>query len=112
MPAATLNAAELEDLFGRNGYTVRDVVALSGAHTIGSSRANAPKGPMGPTPTVFDNSYFKLLLKGGGVFPSDKALVKAPETKAIVQEFAKSQAAFFDAFSEAYIKMGLKGLET
>ena len=110
LPAATLDAAGLEELFGRNGYTVRDVVALSGAHSIGSSRVNAPKGPMTASPSKFDNSYFKLLLAGGGAFPSDRALVAAPETKAIVKEFAKDQKAFFAAFAEAYVKMGLKGL--
>jgi catalase (peroxidase I) len=110
LPASTLDAKGLEDLFMRNGYTLTDIVALSGSHSIGSSRANDPKGPMTPTPTKFDNSYFKLLLKGGGAFPSDRALVAAPETKALVQKFARDQGAFFDAFAAAYIKMGLKGL--
>ena len=47
------------------------------------------------TPTKFDNQYFKLLLEGGGAFFSDRTLVEDPETRAIVEKYARDQSAFF-----------------
>lgn len=44
LPPPTLDAAGLRDLFTANGYTVTDIVAISGSHTIGVSRVNDPKG--------------------------------------------------------------------
>lgn len=86
------------------------MVALSGAHTLGLSRTNDPKGPMTKTPGQFSNDYFQLLLKGGGAFPSDRTLVTDPATKKIVTEYAKNKKKFFDDFAAAYVRMGLKGL--
>jgi L-ascorbate peroxidase len=111
LPALTLDAQGLRDLFLRNGYTVEQIVALSGAHTLGSSRANPPKGAtLSPTPTKFDTSYYQALLKGKGVFPSDSALMTDPEMAALVKKFARDKKAFYRAFSDAYIAMGVKGL--
>jgi peroxidase len=142
LPPPSLDAAGLRSLFAANGYTVRDIVAISGSHTIGVSRVNDPKGgregrgrarggarradhapdrlptpahPHSPgkmtaTPATFDNSYYKLLLKGGGAFRSDRALVEDPEMRALVQTYARDQGAFFRDFADAYVKMGLKGL--
>lgn len=111
LPALTLDAQGLRDLFTRNGYTVAEIVALSGAHTLGSSRANPPKGAaLSPTPTKFDTSYYQAVLKGKGVFPSDNALMADPEMASLVKKFAKDKKAFFQAFSDAYVSMGLKGL--
>uniref|UniRef100_A0A7N0V6Y1 L-ascorbate peroxidase n=1 Tax=Kalanchoe fedtschenkoi TaxID=63787 RepID=A0A7N0V6Y1_KALFE len=66
---------------GRLDATVRDLVALSGAHTLGSKGFG--------NPTVFDNSYYKILmekswLNSGGMtnmigLPSDRALVDDDE---------------------------------
>lgn len=87
------------------------MVALSGAHTVGLSRTNDPKGPMTKTPGNFSNDYFSLLLNGGGAFPSDRTLVADPETKKIVVEYSKNKNKFFEDFAAAYVRMGLKGLE-
>ncbi|KAE8729276.1 Peroxidase 64 [Hibiscus syriacus] len=43
---------------------------------------------------VFDNAYYKLLLKGKSIFSSDQALLTAPKTKALVSKFASSEKAF------------------
>mmetsp|Transcript_9787 Transcript_9787/g.24392 ORF Transcript_9787/g.24392 Transcript_9787/m.24392 type:complete len:299 (-) Transcript_9787:263-1159(-) len=112
LPSPAMNAQELIDLFVRNGYTATDVVALSGSHTLGASRKTKPKGPMDATPATFDNTYFKLLLSGGGAFPSDRTLAQDPQTRPIVEKYAKDQKAFFDDFASAYIKMGYKGFKT
>lgn len=112
LPSNKLNAAELIALFSRNGYSTRDLVALSGAHSIGFSRVNDPKGSMTKEPGKFSNDYFKLLLDGGGAFFSDRTLVADDAgTRAIVVEYARDEKKFFDDFAAAYVRMGLKGLD-
>ncbi|KAF7850726.1 hypothetical protein BT93_L5075 [Corymbia citriodora subsp. variegata] len=61
------------------------------------------------TPNVFDNSYYNLLLNGGGLLNSDQELyssVLAIQTKKIVEQYAHDTAAFFQQFSESMVKMG------
>lgn len=111
LPPPSLDADGLRTLFGRNGYSDEAIVALSGAHTLGLSRANPPKGaPLSPTPQVFNTDYFNLILRKKGVFPSDNALVTDPVFAKYVKLFARDEKAFFKAFSDAYIAMGTKGL--
>eukprot|EP00803_Ostreobium_quekettii_P004240 evm.model.scf_428.2 EVM.evm.TU.scf_428.2 scf_428:22872-24928(-) len=111
LPSPGNTAKELIDLFEGNTYTTQDLVALSGAHTIGKARF-FPKTPpeLEGTPKTFDNVYYKELLNGEGAFPSDRALVSNPTTKAIVETFASDKSAFFKAFEDAYLKMGMKGI--
>ncbi|KAK9820814.1 hypothetical protein WJX74_008066 [Apatococcus lobatus] len=67
-------------------------------------------GFMDPTPTTFDNLYFKQLLGGGGSFQTDKGLLQSQDTTALVQHYASNQTAFFQDFSTAYQKkMSLHG---
>ena len=54
LPAETLSAAELKGVFAAQGFDTRELVLLSGSHTIGG------KGFGGPTD--FDNAYFRVLL--------------------------------------------------
>ncbi|KAJ8772633.1 hypothetical protein K2173_027810 [Erythroxylum novogranatense] len=61
--------------------------------------------PLDSTSTVFDNSYYKLLLQGRSVFSSDQALLTTPKTKALVSKFAGSQEEFEKAFVKSMIKM-------
>ena len=42
LPAATQGAAALKALFAAKGFTAREMVALSGAHSIGSSQFTPP----------------------------------------------------------------------
>ncbi|WCJ39942.1 Peroxidase superfamily protein [Euphorbia peplus] len=55
--------------------------------------------------TLFDNSYYKLLLQGKSLFSSDQALVTAPKTRAFVSKFASDPYEFEKAFVESMIKM-------
>ncbi|KAJ8443598.1 hypothetical protein Cgig2_019580 [Carnegiea gigantea] len=95
LPAPSGDAAHLRDVFHRMGLTDRDIVVLSGAHTLG--RANKDRsgfdGPFTENPLKFDNSYYEELLKGdkpGLVkFPTDKVLVQDPTFKNYVKLYAK-----------------------
>ncbi|KAM1529069.1 peroxidase 64-like [Malus sylvestris] len=60
---------------------------------------------MDSSSTIFDNTYFKLILQGKSLFSSDQALVSIPRTKGLVTKFASSNQAFSDAFVMSMIKM-------
>lgn len=61
-------------------------------------------------PGVFDNGYFKELLEGGGAFPSDRGLVADPETRKLVEAYAKDQGRFFRDYKAAHEKMANMGV--
>ncbi|KAI0477412.1 heme peroxidase [Xylariaceae sp. FL0804] len=66
LPDAAQGAAHLRSVFGRMGFADdRDVVALSGAHSLGRCHAGRSgfEGKWAPNPLRFGNSYFRLLLK-------------------------------------------------
>ncbi|KAK3027629.1 hypothetical protein RJ639_042618 [Escallonia herrerae] len=43
LPAPTLNSSELIRMFGQHGFTAQEMVALSGAHTLGVARCSSFK---------------------------------------------------------------------
>ncbi|KAI5009416.1 hypothetical protein ZWY2020_011553 [Hordeum vulgare] len=129
---ATASVAALVQSFGTRGLgDVADLVALSGAHTIGRSQcgsfsdrsqraddtfskklaANCSKNPDRlqnldvVTPDLFDNGYYKALGFNQGVFTSDMALVKNKTTAPIVKQFAASKEAFFAQFAKSMTKL-------
>ncbi|KAF7848313.1 hypothetical protein BT93_L2104 [Corymbia citriodora subsp. variegata] len=55
LPEETLDAFGLKKCFQRKGLSTQELVALSGAHTLGSKGFG--------NPVVFDNSYYKVLLE-------------------------------------------------
>lgn len=60
---------------------------------------------MDPSPTTFDNTYYKLILQGRSLFSSDEALLTFPKTKNLVSKFATSKETFSKAFVNSIIKM-------
>ncbi|KAA8540863.1 hypothetical protein F0562_024826 [Nyssa sinensis] len=64
------------------------------------------------TPSKFDNMYFLNLQRGLGILASDHALIVDPNTKPIVELFAKNQTAFFEAFAHAMEKVSVLGVKT
>jgi peroxidase len=60
---------------------------------------------MDPSSTTFDNTYYRLILQGKGLFSSDQALLNNPKTKDLVSKFASSEEAFRKAFVNSMIKM-------
>jgi len=54
----------LRDVFGKMGFNDQEIVVLSGAHTLGKCHEDASgyEGNWTPTPTSFNNLFYKLLL--------------------------------------------------
>ncbi|XP_041018658.1 putative L-ascorbate peroxidase 6 isoform X2 [Juglans microcarpa x Juglans regia] len=104
LPQESLDALSLKQCFQRKGLTTQDLVALSGAHTVGNKGFG--------NPTVFDNAYFKILLQkpwksSGGMIglPSDHAIADDDECLRWITKYAESENMFFEDFKNAYIKL-------
>ncbi|CAH8360718.1 unnamed protein product [Eruca vesicaria subsp. sativa] len=108
LPPESLNASGLKQCFQRKGFSTQELVALSGAHTIGSKGFGDP--------FTFDNAYYKILLQKPWSsttskmtsmvgLPSDHALVDDDECLRWVKEYAEDQDKFFRDFTNAYIKL-------
>ena len=127
LPDASLGADHLREVFGRMGFDDRDIVALSGGHTVGRCHKvrSGYDGAWTSNPLVFDNEYFKNLLnnewtekKWDGEFqytdptdtlvmlPTDMALITDEKFRPFVETYAADEQAFFDDFSKAYAKTG------
>ncbi|TYI43881.1 L-ascorbate peroxidase 3 isoform X2 [Gossypium hirsutum] len=97
LPNATKGAPHLKDIFYRMGLSGKDIVALSGGHTLGRAHPERSgfDGPWTNEPLKFDNSYFVELLKGESEgllkLPTDIALMDYPEFREYVELYAKCQ---------------------
>ena len=60
------------------------------------------------SPRMFDNTYFKLILRGKGLLNSDEVLLmgNVKETRELVKKYAQDESLFFEQFSMSMIKMG------
>ncbi|KAL6006282.1 putative L-ascorbate peroxidase 6 [Asimina triloba] len=107
LPLESLDASGLKKCFLKKGFCTQELVALSGAHTLGSKGFG--------NPTVFDNSYFKVLLEkpwtsSGAMsnmigLPSDHALAEDDECLRWIRAYADDQTKFFNDFKLAYTKL-------
>ncbi|KAM7264113.1 hypothetical protein ACFE04_001796 [Oxalis oulophora] len=115
LPDATKGSDHLRDVFGHMGLTDKDIVALSGAHTLGRCHKERSgfEGAWTTNPLIFDNSYFKELLSGEkeGLIqlPSDKALLEDPVFRPLVEKYAADEDAFFEDYAEAHLKLSELG---
>ncbi len=94
---------KLKHRFELMGLSSRDLVALSGAHTIGKADGK----PFTEDFKRFSNSYFVALVSKDAsttenMLPSDLQLREDPELWEIVQEYAESEERFFEDFAESY----------
>ncbi|CAN1775677.1 L-ascorbate peroxidase 2, cytosolic, partial [Linum perenne] len=107
--------AHLRDVFYRMGLTDKDIVALSGGHTLGKCHQERSgfEGPWTANPLIFDNSYFRELLNGEkeGLIqlPTDKALLEDPAFHTLVEKYAADEDAFFQDYAEAHLKLSELG---
>ncbi len=116
LPDATKGCDHLRQVFGTQmGLSDKDIVALSGGHTLGRCHKERSgfEGPWTSNPLIFDNSYFKELLSGEkeGLLqlPSDIALLKDPVFLPLVEKYAADEDAFFEDYAEAHLKLSELG---
>ncbi|KAL6222256.1 hypothetical protein ACLB2K_005648 [Fragaria x ananassa] len=115
LPDAKKGAPHLKDIFYRMGLSDKDIVALSGAHTLGRAHPERSgfDGPWTKEPLKFDNSYFVELLKGESEgllkLPTDKALLDDPAFRPYVELYAKDEDAFFTDYAASQKKLSELG---
>ncbi|KAL9337051.1 hypothetical protein Peur_071539 [Populus x canadensis] len=134
VPSPGLSVSGLISAFSNKGFTAKEMVALSGSHTIGQARCttfltrinnetNIDSSfktstqaqcqntnnfvPLDVTsPTSFDSAYYRNLLNQKGLLHSDQQLFSGGSTDAQVRAYSSNQAAFRTDFANAMIKMG------
>ncbi|XP_068314450.1 peroxidase 9-like [Pyrus communis] len=125
IPAPLPDLSALITAFERQGLDETDLVALSGGHTIGFAKCsfvrqtrksvcprrggdNTPAPLDFVSPTRLDNSYFKLILGGHGLLPSDQVLLTGNRRQAaeLVKTYAANESLFFQQFAKSMVKMG------
>lgn len=126
-PPTFQGAQHLRDVFHRMGFNDKEIVCLSGAHTLGRCHKTRSgfDGPWTTNPLQFDNNYFRLLstmtwqkrqwdgpeqyedqeTKKLMMLPTDMALMTDPKFKPHVLHYAADEESFFDDFSDVFAKL-------
>ncbi|PON89361.1 Ascorbate peroxidase [Trema orientale] len=117
LPDAKQGASHLRTVFYRMGLSDKDIVALSGGHTLGRAHQERSgfDGPWTNDPLKFDNSYFVELLKGDSKgllkLPTDKALVEDPVFRRYVELYAEVEDVFFADYAASHKKLSELGFK-
>eukprot|EP00899_Mesostigma_viride_P023404 jgi/Mesvir1/4248/Mv22216-RA.1 len=111
MPMENMTAASLKARFASSGYSVKEMVCLSGAHTLGTKGFGKAD--------EFDNAYFVMLkarpwenqdesMSHVGI-DTDRAIAYDPECLRWINYYAASQNDFWADFAKAYTRMVTQG---
>ncbi|KAI3473104.1 hypothetical protein Pfo_030396 [Paulownia fortunei] len=136
IPSPFMDLPALINSFNKQGLNVKDLVALSGGHTLGFAqcllfrnriynetnidstfasqrRATCPRNggdsnlaPLDPTAALFDTKYFGNLVMKKGLLHSDQELFNGGETDSLVKVYSSNPDAFAKDFAYSMIKMG------
>jgi len=131
LPDGDKGIDHLRDIFGPKGFSDEEIVALSGAHTVGGCKKERSgfDGQWTENPLAFNNDYFKEMLAkaydeetasngaaqfrnketGTIMLTSDLALLSDPSFKTHVERFAADQQAYFKAYTTAWVKLQENG---
>ena len=108
MPDENDSLEKLIESFSRMGLTLRDLVVLSGAHSVGKAHGK----PITEDFMKFTNSYYRALLMqytDQNLLASDHILLENPESRKMIEEYAVDQDKFFSDFALSYKKMSELG---
>jgi L-ascorbate peroxidase len=107
LPGGYEGSGMLKSMFARMGLEPRDLVALSGAHTLGFTQ----RKPFTDDPWVFSNTYFTQLveLKGSLLLQTDTAILDDPELRPYVELYAQDESQFWSDFADAFRRMSWLG---
>ncbi|KAM3392141.1 hypothetical protein ACQJBY_013335 [Aegilops geniculata] len=135
LPPPSFDVANLTANFAAKGLSVTDMVALSGAHTIGqaqcqnfrdrlyndtnidttfatSLKANCPRptgsgdSSLAPLDTTTPNAYYRNLMSQKGLLHSDQVLINDGSTADLVRTYSSGSARFNRDFTAAMVRMG------
>ncbi|GAY68120.1 hypothetical protein CUMW_261700 [Citrus unshiu] len=124
IPSPLMDLNALISNFAKKGLSAKEMVALSGAHTIGQARcllfrqriynetnidsefATSLKSNCPSCSVLFDNGYFRDLVNNKGVFHSDQQLFNGGSTDSQVTTYSTNIGTFYADFANAMVKMG------
>lgn len=127
LPDASQGAQHLRNIFYRMGFNDQEIVALSGAHSLGRCHADRLgfEGPWTYTPTYVSNQYYYMLtaelwkvrkwdgprqFQGSSsqtlmMLPTDLALIQDDIMRPWVEKYADDNDLFFHDFSNVLVKL-------
>ncbi|KAG8079329.1 hypothetical protein GUJ93_ZPchr0007g3000 [Zizania palustris] len=113
LPSPSFDLVNLTTAFSNKGLSTADMVALSGAHTIGQAHCHDFRDRIyNETPhqlclrDVAPGQLPTNLISQKGLLHSDQVLFNGSSTDNMVMIFASSAAAFSSAFATAMVNMG------
>jgi len=109
LPGGYEGASLLKTIFARMGLGPRELVALSGAHTLGYTQRRS----FTRHPWAFSNAYFTQLLTQPetALLNTDTALLDDPDLRPYVELYAADEPRFLSDFAEAFRRLTWLGNE-
>ncbi|MCX7999651.1 MAG: hypothetical protein N3A69_11990, partial [Leptospiraceae bacterium] len=101
------NFLKLLSYFKRLGFNLKEMIALTGAHTVGKAHGKF----FTHDPYSFNNSYFKYLLgllkpkEDNILLESDLEQLSNQESYTLIQRYATDEGIFLEDFKKAFEKL-------